>query len=89
MKNLKRIALFLIMVTMFVGFIGCKQEETPPAKEPTEEGDTSDTTDTTELPEVTNLTVNETDGKLILNWKNPKNENIRGVLISSNPPEGS
>lgn len=89
MKNLKRIALFLIMATMFVGFIGCKQEETPPAKEPTEEGDSSDTTDTTELPEVTNLTVNETDGKLILNWKNPKNENIRGVLISSNPPEGS
>ena len=76
MKNLKWVATFLIVATLFGGILGCKQEVEIPS-------------DKTAPAELTELTVQAANGNAVLNWTNPADTDFAGVQISMSPAEGT
>lgn len=76
MKNLKWLAAFLIVATLFGGILGCKQEVEIPS-------------DKTAPADVTELTVQAANGNAVLNWKNPADTDFAGVQVAMSPAEGT
>ena len=76
MRKLKWFVAFLIVATLFGGFLGCKQEVEIPS-------------DKTAPADVTELTVTASNGNAVLSWNNPADTDFAGVQISMSPAEGT
>ncbi len=71
MKNLKWLAAFLIVATLFGGIFGCKQ-------------DTPILQDTTAPADVTELTATNKDASVLLTWTDATDEDIYGYEVTWN-----
>ena len=78
MKNLKWLAAFLIVATLFGGILGCKQEPEIKYEFVEKEGDTLVPADVTEL------TATNKDASVLLTWTDATDEDIYGYEVTWN-----